>query len=134
MEQRNKLEGHLTIRQQRLFLKKQNRILIPQDYQHVFKLGVRQRGARFTFICSKNSLPYARLGLAIAKKAIPRAVERNRVRRMIREGFRHHQFKLAGLDIVVITGHGAHAKNHAATHEDLSQQWQRLMATQKTSC
>lgn len=112
-------------------MKKQSRILTPQDYQHVFKLGRRQRGARFTFICTKNTLPYARLGLAIAKRAIPRAVERNRVRRIIREGFRCHQYQLAGLDIVVVTGHPSHAQNQITAHEDLDQQWTRLLATRK---
>lgn len=110
-------------------MKKQNRLLTPKDYQHVFKAGVRQKGERFTFVFSKNTLSYARLGLAIAKRAVPNAVDRNRIRRLVREGFRHRQLKLAGLDIIVMTGHCPSNRN--MTHEELSLQWTRLLASQK---
>jgi ribonuclease P protein component len=42
-----------------------------------------------------------RLGMAIAKKWMPRAVDRNRVRRLIRESFRRHQASLPNRDYVV---------------------------------
>lgn len=42
-----------------------------------------------------------RLGMAIGKKWMPRAVDRNRVRRLIRESFRAHQAKLPNRDFVV---------------------------------
>lgn len=77
----------------------------------------------------KNTLPYARLGLAIAKRAVPSAVDRNRIRRLIRESFRYRQSKLVGLDIVVVTGPPLSIQN--MTHEELSQQWTRLLASQK---
>ncbi len=42
-----------------------------------------------------------RLGLAIAKRLMPRAVDRNRIRRLIRESFRAHQAHLPNRDYVV---------------------------------
>jgi len=42
----------------------------------------------------------ARVGLAIAKRLMPRAVDRNRVRRLIRESFRAHQHELPHRDYV----------------------------------
>jgi len=43
----------------------------------------------------------SRLGVALPRRLVPSAVERNRVKRVLREAFRHHPVKLAGLDCVV---------------------------------
>lgn len=80
----------------------------------------------FTIICSANTLSYARLGLAIAKRYIPLAVERNRVRRIIREGFRHYQSLLGAFDIVVITQKPLNDLGKACLHKELNQQWRLL--------
>ena len=48
-----------------------------------------------------NGLEYPRLGLVVAKKVLPRAVDRNRVKRVLREAFRLGQWELGGLDVVV---------------------------------
>jgi len=50
-----------------------------------------------------------RLGLAIAKKRAKRAVDRNRIKRVARESFRHNRERLVGYDAVVMN------KNHAAS-------------------
>lgn len=109
-------------------------MLTSRDFQQVFKLGVRQRRGRFIFICSKNKLPFARLGLAIAKKTIPLAVDRNRLRRLIREGFRHYQEQLAGLDVVVMMEQGVRIVKDSTDHEDLCHQWIKLVNIQSKSC
>lgn len=56
----------------------------------------------FLLIAKKNDLGYPRLGLAVAKKKIALAANRNKVKRLIRESFRHHQDILQGIDVVVI--------------------------------
>ncbi len=43
----------------------------------------------------------ARLGLVVSRRLYPRAVDRNRVRRRIREAFRHVAAALPALDFVV---------------------------------
>lgn len=80
----------------------------------------------FTIICSANTLSHARLGLAIAKRYIPLSVERNRVRRIIREGFRHYQSLFGAYDIVVITQKPLSNLGNACLHKELNQQWQLL--------
>ena len=42
----------------------------------------------------------ARLGLIVSKRMLPRAVDRNRAKRVIRESFRH-AVELPAMDIVV---------------------------------
>lgn len=53
--------------------------------------------------------PGARLGLAISKRA-GNAVHRNRIKRLVREVFRHRAAAFAGLDLVVTARPGASDK------------------------
>jgi ribonuclease P protein component len=53
----------------------------------------------------------ARLGLAIARKQVRRAVDRNRLKRIARECFRKQRDALHGIDLVVM------ARAEAATAE-----------------
>jgi len=48
-----------------------------------------------------NGLDYSRLGLIVPKRLLPRAVDRNRARRLLREWFRRNQTPLAGKDLLV---------------------------------
>ena len=43
----------------------------------------------------------SRLGLALTRRLVPLSVDRNRVKRLVRDTFRRHVVKLAGLDCVV---------------------------------
>lgn len=112
----------------------QKRLVTASGYQHVFKKGKRQRATFFTFIFCANAFSYARLGLAIAKRHIPLAVERNRVRRIIRETFRQYQASLNGVDIVVITQKTLPDVSNACLREELNRIWQRFTTFPSKSC
>jgi len=43
----------------------------------------------------------SRLGIALTRRSLPNATDRNRVRRLVREVYRRHVVKQAGLDCVV---------------------------------
>lgn len=43
----------------------------------------------------------SRLGVAITKRLTRSSVDRNRMKRLVREVFRHHGIKTAGLDLVL---------------------------------
>lgn len=43
----------------------------------------------------------SRLGIALTRRLVPSSLERNRVKRMVREAFRRHEVKNAGLDCVL---------------------------------
>jgi len=81
---------------------KLNRLLSPKSYSHVFAQAERFGNRNWTFIVRPNDEVYPRLGLAIAKKQLQRAVWRNRVKRIAREAFRSHKKELSGYDIVVL--------------------------------
>ena len=46
-------------------------------------------------------MPIARLGLVVTKKGNRTAVRRNRIKRIIRDRFRHRQSELEGYDLVI---------------------------------
>lgn len=83
------------------FLSK-NRLSTPGEFKAVFQAAQKISSHHLAVFFKKNNLEYARLGIIVAKRNICKAVERNLVRRVIRESFRWHQLALYGLDIVVI--------------------------------
>jgi len=56
----------------------------------------------FKVFFSRNCDSNARLGIIASKKLLSRAVDRNRVKRIIREAFRKHNIKFCKLDLVVV--------------------------------
>jgi len=59
------------------------------------------RAARFHLYRLVNPLDYPRLALVVPKRLVPRAVTRNRIRRLAREAFRLQGDRLGALDCVV---------------------------------
>lgn len=68
----------------------------------------------------------ARLGLAVAKKHVRRAVDRNRIKRLLRESFRRHQQQLMGFDLVVLIKPGIHKVDNPTLFSSIEKHWQRL--------
>jgi ribonuclease P protein component len=66
------------------------------------------------------------LGLVVAKKNSKRAVQRNRIKRIARESFRHQQHQLGGLDTVVLARQGLDQLDNNAMHSMFNQLWQQL--------
>lgn len=80
----------------------QLRLRTPAAYKNVFAQPVKSSDKYFTLLAIRNQLEHPRLGLAIAKKVIKRAVDRNTLKRLARESFRLRQHTLTALDIVVL--------------------------------
>ena len=62
--------------------------------------------------------------MAVSKKNLPRAVDRNRVKRLIRESFRQ-QNKNIGVDVVVLTRNPIINMDNTQIFEQLDWLWQR---------
>jgi ribonuclease P protein component len=105
---------------------KEHRLLLPSQFQQVFKQGTWIKGSFFVFVFFENESTYARLGLAIAKRHIPLAVSRNQIKRIIRESFRLQQSLLSGKDVVVMVKGKIQKESRAALHEELSTRWQLI--------
>ena len=77
------------------------RLITPSQYSRVFSEPVKFYQSGFTVLCRSNTENMPRLGLAISKKKLPHAVDRNRVKRLARESFRT-QLKNKAVDIVLL--------------------------------
>jgi len=62
--------------------------------------------AGYTFYVERRNAGAARLGLLVTRQHAPRAVERNRIKRCIREAFRLEQESLGALDLLVRPPYG----------------------------
>lgn len=96
-------------------------IRTPADFARCFATGKRVNGRRFAAIFRVHDerdlaagITMARLGMAISRKVDKRAVERNRIRRLIREWFRHRLHAFPAGDLV-ITGRPAAQGSAAAS-------------------
>ena len=98
----------------------------PVDYKRVFADPERSSDKFFTLLTRKNNLDNARLGLAIAKKNIRRAVSRTLIKRIIRESFRLHQQKIGNIDIVVMARSNAGSVSSKILRQSLEKHWLKL--------
>ena len=106
---------------------KSRRLLNAADYKPVFdKAEFKVSSQQVLFLSRPNRLSHPRLGLVIAKKNVRFAVQRNRIKRVIRESFRLHQAQMPALDIVVLARHKLDALDNEALHKTISQLWLQL--------
>jgi ribonuclease P protein component len=102
------------------------RLLKPIDYKKVFESSTRVSTRYLTLLARDNAMGVARLGLAISRKNVKRAVDRNRIKRHVRESFRHNQLLLSGLDIVVMVRGGMREFDWSELRESLDSKWREL--------
>ena len=106
---------------------------MPAEFSAAMKRGRRTRDEYFSVFAIPSQLPHGRLGLAISKKVSARAVDRNRIKRQIRESFRECQEDLAGLDIVVMAYPLARQTGSPALRQSLRRHWERIAQQCKKS-
>jgi ribonuclease P protein component len=98
------------------------------DYQRVFKHCQCKAVNRWlTVLAVANTLEHPRLGLAISRKVARRAVDRNRIKRMVRESFRHRQSDLGALDIVVLGRNDVAGQSTKALATAMDKLWTQLI-------
>jgi ribonuclease P protein component len=67
------------------------------------------------------------MGLVIAKKNIRLAVQRNRIKRILRETFRLNQHALPNLDFVVLARRGLDKLDNEQLHQLFNKQWLKII-------
>lgn len=107
------------------------RLLTPRDFKQVFDAAALKVSTREVLILARaNQLNHPRLGLVIAKKHVRRATARNRIKRVIRETFRHEQGRFAGphagLDVVILARSGIDRLDKKTLQQQLMPLWQQL--------
>lgn len=104
------------------------RLLTAKQFQQVFERGQRVSSDGFVLhFCANHAnatLTTPRLGLAISRKADPRAVIRNRVKRIVRESFRTHAAQLPVADYVMLARAGVRRFSPGACRVQIDSLWQ----------
>jgi ribonuclease P protein component len=77
------------------------RLVSKADFDRVFAENQRARTDYVLVMVRPNQVGYPRLGMVIAKRLLARAVDRNRVKRCVRESFRQVLPELPACDFVV---------------------------------
>ena len=109
---------------------RQSRLLRPGEFKQVFNHPLRSSDMCFRVLARSNTMQRHRLGMAVAKKACPKAVGRNRIKRVVRESFRA---QLAGqgmdgtLDFVVLPTAQAAGQSNRELSESLTVHWKKLI-------
>lgn len=106
---------------------REKRLLTPRQFKAVFDSpSGKAPGKSVLLLARDNELDHPRLGLVIGKKSVKLAVERNRIKRQIRESFRQNQDNLIGWDIVVVARKGLGDLENAELAKQFDKLWKRL--------
>ena len=84
---------------ERLLYRRRHRLTHDREFQVVYAQGIRRSGGPLTVFVRPNGLPEHRLGLSVGRR-VGGAVVRNRVKRLLREAFRHRRagFAVFGME------------------------------------
>ena len=96
-------------------------------FEAVLKSGARLNSRNFEMRVHPNALTHPRLGIIAARKAAPRAVDRNRGKRLIRETFRLAAERLGGIDVTVQLKNDLRRDAPAAVRAELSALFEKLV-------
>jgi ribonuclease P protein component len=96
------------------------------EFKAVFANPVKSSDRYFTLLATCNEHGHPRIGLAIAKKMVKRAVDRNAIKRTVRECFRLHQGMIANFDIVVLAKKDTVGAEPKLLRESLQKHWFKL--------
>jgi ribonuclease P protein component len=103
------------------------RLLTGSDFKRVFDKAIYKVSDPNLLILSRpNETGHARIGFVISKKNVRLAVNRNRVKRIIRESFRLNQHNLPSCDIVILARKGVDKLEREDIHSLISKCWVRL--------
>ena len=86
---------------------KDRRLRKSWEYQQVWKMGCKRHTPHFILLIAETRTGVSRLGLTVSRK-VGNAVQRNRVKRLLREYFRteNHRFRQP-IDLSVVAKKGA---------------------------
>jgi ribonuclease P protein component len=110
----------------RLTLPAQRRLRRKSDFDAAYANGRRFGNGFFAVTAKPNDIGRPRLGLAVSVKNAGNAVERNRLRRTIRESFRLHQHDLPAVDVVVSARARAREAAGAELRASLDALWKKV--------
>jgi ribonuclease P protein component len=106
----------------------QNRLPGAREFSAVMANPPCTRDKFFLVFANKNNLDLSRLGVIVSRKVSKRAVDRNRLKRVVREAFRNKLVPQTdpgnGVDVVVLVRNAACKTENKSLFESLDKHWQ----------
>ena len=78
-----------------------SRRLIKPEVELLLRDGARLNQDALGLRLLQNDRAFGRIAIAVPKRILKRAVDRNRIKRAIREAFRHHDVRVANVDLLI---------------------------------
>jgi len=103
------------------------RLTRARDYQQVFKNNFRRGDDCITILVGSREGEIPRIGFAIARKQVARAVRRNALKRLFRESFRKNRHRLPSRDMVIMVRKQILARRPAEIRASLQQHWDGII-------
>jgi ribonuclease P protein component len=110
-----------------LRLTREERLYKQDDYRRVFQSKTRCWEDGFLVVALPSALDQARLGISAPRRYIAKAADRNRIKRIIRESFRHHKHQLIGWDVIASAGKGALFLTNKQIFDSLEKHWRKIL-------
>lgn len=109
------------------------RLRSPKDFQATFSQGRRISAALFRLHVRAAEDPEkpARLGISVPKRIAAHAVERNRIKRLVRESFRHLRTRLPSADYALLAQRGTAGASADMLRAALAELWERAGALKR---
>jgi ribonuclease P protein component len=107
---------------------RQCRLLNAADFQFVFQKPRKKANQFFVLFSRKNQTSQPRLGLIISKKSVKLAVNRNIVKRIARDSFRHYRERLNAIDIIFLARKGIDKLTKRELRDYMDAKWNELLA------
>jgi ribonuclease P protein component len=105
---------------------RQSRLLNKHDFGRVFGNNSLKASGRFALLLAlPTENHYSRLGLIVAKKHVRQAVQRNRIKRLVREFFRHQQTDTS-IDVVFLARNNIDTLTNRDIQTQLEALWRKL--------
>jgi len=110
-----------------IMLPLKNRLKKKKDFEKVLKQGENIRGSVMYFKVLKTKEPEPRIGFIVSKKVSPKAVERNKARRRMKEAVRSSLDSLKkGTDIVIIALPKIKEKSFEEIKEEIQKTFKKI--------
>lgn len=102
------------------------RLLKGSDFKRIKGTRLKASSQHLLLLAKPSDCANPRLGLAVAKRHVKHAVDRNRIKRVARESFRHHINELPNIDIMLLVRSGVTQLNNEELTLCLEKFWKQL--------